>query len=338
MAGADGPAANLLMQRLQEKPYAYDFFHAVRLIERAHPELPPVGHSEHPSDDPLRFCQRPSLAFAPSSIDCIVPGEDDRPARMFVSFFGLLGPHGPMPLHITEYIKDREREKDFTLARFLDMFHHRFICFFYRAWACNQQTVNWERGGEDRFGAYVGSLFGIGMEAFRGRDAVPDVAKLHYAGRLMCPSRNADGLKAILEDFFEAPVAIREFVGEWVELPEESRCRLGESPETCSLGTTAIVGSRVWECQHRFRIRIGPMSYKQYEGLLPQGVSLARLVAWVRNYVGDELRWDVQLVLKAAEVQPSKLGMSGRLGWTTWMGGTRADRELDDVVLGPFPD
>jgi len=337
MAGKDRSKADALTRQLAKAPYSFDFFQAVRRIECTRPDLPGVGRSQRPKEDPVRFCQAASLAFAPSTIAGYSPGPGGGPPRFVVNFLGLLGPNGPMPLHITEYVRERVRHhRDETLARFLDVFHHRMISLFYRAWACSQQTVSYDRDGDDRFAVYIGSLFGIGMDSFRDRDAVPDIAKLHYSGRLVCGTRHAEGLRAIVSDYFGIAAEIDEFVGAWIDLPEDCCCRLGASPESGLVGSTAIVGSRVWQCQHKFRLKLGPMRLSAYERLLPGSDSLQRLIAWIRNYVGDELSWDVQLMLKGEEVPQLCLGQTGRLGWTTWLSSKPFEEDVDDLVLRPF--
>ena len=104
-----------------------------------------------------------------------------------------------------------------------------------------------------------------------------------------------------------------------MELPADSVCRLGDSPASGSLGQTTIVGARMWDCQLKFRLRLGPMRLADLEHLLPDGEAFRRLKAWVMNYVGDEFFWDAQLVLLAAEVPSISLGLGGRLGWTSWL-------------------
>jgi len=336
MAGESGTEAHSLAARLAETPHAFDFFLAVRRLENVRPDQPRVGHSKRPLEDPLRFCQEASLAFAPRTISAFRTDVGSRAPRMFVNFLGLLGPNGPMPLHLTQYVRERVLiHHDETLARFLDVFNHRMLSFFYRAWAANQQTVQFERGDDDRFALYIGSMFGIGMESYRRRDAVPDVAKLHYSGHLVCQTRHPEGICQTLEDYYGIRVEIREFVGQMLDVPDDCVCRLGESPETGSLGWTAIVGQRVWECQQKFRLRFGPMTLREYERLLPGGDSLRRLIAWMKNYLADELLWDVQLILKKEEVPPLKMGTIGRLGWTTWLTSEPLDHDADDLILQP---
>jgi type VI secretion system protein ImpH len=304
---------------------------------QAEGRLPRVGWSLRPVDDPVRLGQQPSLAFAPSALASFDLGKNGSPPRLSGYFFGLLGPNGPLPTHLTEYAYDRLRNAhDPTFVRFLDVFHHRMLTLFYRAWASARPTVSFDRPDADWFGSYLASLCGLGMESLRNRDALPDLAKLHYVGRLACQTRHAEGLQAMIEGFFRLPARIKEFVGAWMDLPENGLCRLGGAPETGTLGMTAIAGARVWGCQQKFRIVLGPVDFAHYRRLLPGGESLRRLVALVRNYTGDELNWDLNLILKREEVPASKLGGAGRLGWSTWLGRRQAESDADDLMLDPL--
>lgn len=327
-------AADSLARDLRNRPYDFDFFQAVRRLECANPALPRVGHSRRPQADPVRFCQKVSLAFAPSALSAYYDAADQQPAKMEVNFFGLLGSGGPMPLAITEYVYDRlHNHRDKTLVSFLDIFNHRMISLFYRAWACNQQSVSHDRKDEDRIAVYIGSLFGIGDDSFRNRDALPDVAKLHYSGRFVCQTRNVEGLREILEDYFGITVDIQQFVGQWIGLPQEYLCQLGTSSANAKLGSTLIIGHRFWECQQKFRIKFGPMNFSEYQGFLPGGDSVRCLIAWVKNYVGDEFQWELQLILKAAEIPRICLGKMGQLGWSTWLSTQKFEKDADHLVL-----
>ena len=336
MAGENREAAHALelLEALRRTPYAFHFFQALRRLECLHRDKPRLGKATRLADDPVRLAQEPSLAFAPATLAAFDPGSADRPPRLYEYFLGLFGPHGPLPLHLTEYARGRLRnEGDRTFAWFADIFHHRMLCLFYRAWADTQPTVSYDRPETDRFNVYVGAQFGMGMPSLWNRDAAPDLAKFHYAGRLAGQTRNAEGLEALLGDFFKLPVMIEAFVGHWLPLSAASRCRLGETPVTGLLGMTAVIGERVWDCQHRFRIVMGPMKLEEFQRFLPGTGSLRRLVAWVRNYVGDELLWDVNLILKKEEVPPLVLGQGSQLGWTTWLTSRPLARDADDLKL-----
>lgn len=322
-----------LQQALAERPYAFDFFQALRRLECTHPDKPRIGEARNPKDEPIRFGQEASVSFAPSTVAALEPGHKGFPPRLIFRFFGLFGPNGALPTHLTEYARDRMlNHGDPTFVRFLDLFHHRLISLFYRAWATAQPTVSLDRSDRDRFRGYVGATIGLSLEAMRGRDSVPDSAKLAAAGLLSRHVKNAGGLQAILARFFQATVRVEEYVGHWMELPEECYSRLRCDPGA-TLGHDAVIGERVWNLQTKFRIVIGPLSLERYERLLPSGRSFRALMDWVRNYLGFEMKWDCRLILKQDEVPPLLLGYTGRLGWTTWLGVRLGGTDADDLVL-----
>ncbi len=359
---------------LMEKPWSHDFFAAVRRMEALYPELPGFGASARATEDLVRFSQHPSLTFAPCTMPECRAGTDRAPARLFVNFLGMLGPNGPMPLHLTEYARGRQlHHKDHTFSRFLDMFNHRMISLFYRAWSSSSMPASFDRtppaalSGEvnyldrekvfasekDRYPVYIGALFGLGMEAVRHRDAVPDIAKLHFAGRLAGLHKGPEGLAAILGSYFKVPVSIREFVGRFVQVPMQYRTRLGGGPDVArdrdalaaaTLGTAhngaMIVGSRVWDAQGGFDVTMGPMGFNSFVTFVPGSSSERRLRAWIRNYLGDEFAWSVTIELRANEVPKTQLvsraklalGQPGsRLGWTTWIASKPETQDRGDL-------
>jgi len=280
----------------------------------------------------VRLGQDPDLSFAPAPLASFETGPEGKPPRLQVRLFGLLGPNGPLPLHITEYARERLRlAGDPTLSRFLDLFHHRFLALFYRAWAQAQPHVNRDRPKEDRFAVYLGSFLGMGSEKFRRRDTVPDLAKLFHVGTLIRHQRNADGLGSILQHFFRVPVQIEQFVGHWMSLGARERTYLGR--EGAILGAGAVAGGRVWDRQHKFRVCLGPLTLAEYESFLPRESRLQKLVDWVRLYLNFEFEWDVRLLLARNEVPSTTLGGGQRLGWTTWLGRRHVENDADDLCL-----
>jgi len=336
-AAARRAARQALLHALEEAPHDYGFYQAVRLLENAHPEMPRIGTSLRLRDDPIRFAQSPTLAFPPATLSSFsADGDGGAAPRLTQRFFGLFGPHGPLPLHLTEFARERARRmpSDAALVRFLDMFHHRLLSLFYRAWAEARPTVSLDRPDDDPYGRWVGSVAGYGMASLRGRDAVPDGARLAVAGILGRGVHSAEGLERILNDFFRVRVRVHQWQPHWMRLPVEARSRVGLSGAPALLGENTVVGSRVWDCQTRFRVEIGPLSLAEYERFLPGGDSLRRLRDWVLNYIGHELSCEMHLILKRAEVPATDVGRAGRLGWTSWLGKRPRPTDADDLVLG----
>ncbi len=328
-----------MLDRLADAPWRWSFYHVLRRLEAQHPDLPGFGRSGKPGQDLLRLGQEPIVTFASATFAGWQKGAEGRPGRLTVHFFGLFGPDGALPLHLTEYARDRQRnQRDPTFQRFADIFHHRALSLFYRAWANSRPTISFDRPAQDRFGHYLGALMGLGGEHLRNRDAMPDLAKLHFAGHFAAQTRHAEGLAAILSAFFKMPVGIDEFIGGWLTLVSGDRSRLGTSPRIAALGRTLVLGGRVWSRQHKFRIVFGPLDLADYERLLPGGLSFHRLIPIVRNYAGDVLVWDVKLILRAPQVPRINLGRQGRLGWTTWLGRRRTTADAADLFLDASAD
>jgi type VI secretion system protein ImpH len=305
---------------LEAQTARMDFFQVLRLIENAYPQLPRIGASLRARDDPVRFGQDPALTFHASALGQYTRANADARARLAVNFFGLLGANGPMPLHLTEYVRDRLRHGgDATLLAFFDVFHHRMLSLFYRARASAEPAISLDRSDGDRFSVFVGSLFGIGAPALRERDDIGDFAKLHFAGLLANKARPASGLVSILRAYFKLPLDVEQFVGHWMRLPATIQSRVGQHQEGNRLGASLVLGRSVWDCQNKFRIVIGPLGYDDYRRFMPGGDSLKRLLAWVKTYVGLTLDWDVRLMLKKEQMPPLCLGGAARIGWSTWL-------------------
>ncbi|MBA83166.1 type VI secretion system baseplate subunit TssG [Thalassobius sp. S69A] len=319
------------LEPLVQTPQAYHIFQALRLIEAAHPQSPKLGQSRRPSEDPVRLTQAADLAFPPATITGFAPQDQDGPGQLSQQMFGLFGPSGALPLHLTEYARDRQRNhNDATFVAFADMFHHRMLSLLYRAWASGQPAASFDRPGEDGFGQMISAFAGVAGEAFEDRDAMPDVAKRHYAGLLAAAPRSESGLSAILSGMTGAEVQIDSFVGSWLHLEPHDRGQLG----AVTLGQNANLGERFWSRASKFRVRIGPMSLADYKSLLPGTKGYKRLAAIIRNYAGDTLEWEANLILLSSEVPPAILGQAATLGRTAWIG-QRPPGNADDLCLSP---
>jgi type VI secretion system protein ImpH len=329
------PNAVTLFERFRTDANRFDFFQAVRWVECTHAGLPRVGASWRPRDDAIRFGQEPELIFFPTTIAGFTPKDNSAPS-LAVNFFGMLGPNGAMPTHLTEYARDRMRNAgDPTFARFLDVFHHRMASLFYRAWASAQPVVSLDRSDNERFSAYVGTTFGVNEASLRNRDSIHDYARLHFAGLLAAPTRHASGLRLVLSRYFGVPVHVAQNVSHWMTLPAQSLTRLGGRDDSARMGVGTVLGARVFDRQHKFRVVLGPLSLRDYMRFLPDGASFTRLVDWVRFYVRDPLEWDVNLQLQRADVPRLALGRGSRLGYTTWLHARDATRDAAQLMLRP---
>lgn len=327
-----GPDDLTHLAQLKADPTDYHIFHALRVLEAHHSDRPRLGRSRRAAEDAVRLGQEAELTFPTSSIADF--HEEGGRWHLVNRFFGLFGPMGPLPLHMTEYARERRRNfRDTTLIAFANTFTHRLMGLFYRAWAAGQPAPQFDRPGDDGFEPKVAALSGHMGAGLQARDLMPDLAKRHFAGHLAQGNKTAEGLVALLQSFFDTPVHLKEFIGCWLDLEPDDRWQLGMG----ALGRSTSIGSRVWTRAAKFRIVIGPLSLEDYRRFLPGQGAIERLEAVVRNYMGDALDWDVNVILKAAEVPRMALGgANAALGHTTWVG-ARRDQSHDaaDLFLSP---
>lgn len=324
-----------LVDWLARDTHALDLFAVLRRIDALNHSGPPIGRALRPRNEPIRLGQKPSSSFAPSALAGVERERDGQPAKLNILGFGLFGPNGPLPLVLTEYVRERaELHGDRALVEFFDLFHHRLIALFYRAWADSQPTNSLDRPAADSFGRHIASLLGLQQDgAAAASDVLPQHALLFHAGHLARQVRNPEGLAHILSSYFQVPARVEEHRLRWLPIPREQQTRLG-ALSGAQLGRDAVAGARVPDRQYHFGILLGPLSYAQYSAFLPGSRAHRQLSAWVRQYVGLELGWEVTLSLKADDVPACRLGGDQQLGWSSWLAPSGSGHR-HDLTLHP---
>ena len=325
-----------------DAPWAFDYFAVMRRLESVAGTTPRWGRALLPGAEPVRVGQEPSLSFAPASFSRFEPATAHSPPRLRQQFFGYIGPNGPLPVHLSDFIRERSlNHGDPTWLAFLDSFSHRFSLHFYRAWAQSRPAVALDRPGEDRFRLQVGALVGIGTPGRIDRDEIHDDARLHFSGWLARRVHNVESVERVLCSYFGVPVTLERWVGHWMRLPTEELTRLGQGESSRSMGMGAMLGTRAWDRQHRVRLHLGPLTIAQYRMFLPTGDARPVLQRWMQQLLGDELEWDAELALEKAQVPATRLGSATgnapRLGWVSWLGERARNRDAADVRVGSQP-
>lgn len=350
-----------VIDRVKAQPQRFHFIQAVRLLEwnllRQQAGGPgaraSVGHQGPLDRESIRFEVPPSLAFPPSSVVSVQPDSAQAAdgasgqMRMAVSFMGLSGAAGVLPNHYTTLLLGRIRKKDFALRDWFDLFNHRLLSMFYRASTKYRLPLVYERHktqGSRSAAALVDAFYGLvglGTDDLRTRMPLNDEIFIYFSGHFSHKPRNAISLELMLRDYFDLPVRVIQFCGQWLNLAPHDRSKMPDVREPAGrnsqLGLNTVLGERIWDVQGKFRVRLGPLTYAQYRRFLPCGDALPRLTAFIRLYVGPELDFDVQPVLLAAEVPGMKLGgdpsSGGRLGWNTWIKSGSPSRDFDEALF-----
>ncbi len=336
MARPDRPPPHHLsfLRVAAEQVRRWGLFPLLRGMEaRAH-GLPRIGRARLPSQNIADLAQTPALGFADSTLDevTIAAGR----ARISGSWFGLMGPMGPLPTHLTEFaFYERRYAKQRPFGRFLDLIAGRSLQFFYRAWADSQPVTMIDRPGEDRFADYVAALSGARQGA-AAEAAFPANARLHYAA-LFASRRSASAIEDGLAHLLGQPVRVLEYQPRWRALEPEDCTRLGRAPFN-RLGGNAMLGTRACTASDAFRVVVRARSARDYRSLLPTGKRFAIAMEALNALAPSHLEWDLQLEIAAADAAPARLDGTAALGWSSWMRRPGdASGVRDDAHLRPLP-
>lgn len=307
------------------EPYRFNFYQAVRLLERMRPHAPSVGTTSNPKFEAVRFRGPVEFAFPASDIQALEPAPTPRdPARMQVNFLGLAGAFGPLPPPFAEQVAEQTRRRDPATAEFLDIFNHRLISFVYRIRRIHQPTLGAEAPWLSPFAGYLFALMGLGTDGLDNRLTVRDRCLLPFAGLFASQFRGAAGLRYVLRQFFAIPVEITQFQGDWQPLEPAMQTRLGQTgpgdPGTNTrLGDSVVLGRRFWDQAAGLEIRLGPMDINLFREFFPRGTAYAKLLGLVTFYGDRDLNLRLRLVLRRTDVHTTRLSHRGSppLKWET---------------------
>lgn len=343
-----------LIDQLVETPHRFEFFQAVRVLDRVFRTDAKKGmRAEDPLSERIRFRNSLHLGFAPAEIETLHPiytqDADGQPSTMLGRveitpyFMGLLGLHGALPMHYTERIAERERyHRDRAARAFVDIFSNRAVAQYYQAWKKYRLPIQYESDRRNRFLPLVMSLGGLGFASLRDRlndapGAIDDEAIARLSSLLTQRPLSALALQRILSQYFRVPVRVEQFVGKWYLLPAEQRSVLGEG--NAALGKTALVGERVWQRNLRVRLHIGPLARSRYDGFLPGGELAAALEKLLTLATGFQFEYEIRPILRASEVRPAALVSSAppQLGRDAFLSTRSSEVDRNDAVFELHP-
>ncbi|WP_256750106.1 type VI secretion system baseplate subunit TssG [Mesorhizobium sp. Mes31] len=323
-------------KRAEELSETFDFFELLRRLERRGGLF---GHSGSPQREPARLGQHVRLSFSARDVVEFREAKDKAPARVTVTNLGLMGPEGPLPLHLTRWVLDRlsqrwftgadaQQTSDTTFLDFVNILQHRLIALYYRAWADAHPAVQVERAVGGRVRAMLEAMAGIGLPGTRNADL--DTVKLRQAASLANQVDGPERLTLFLAEAFKVPVQIKEFIAAWMTIPSGLQTRLAKA--YAGLGRGATIGPRVFNRQSRIELRVGPLGYEDFKAFLPGGPRLKLFKQAVRDMVGESLDVDLRIVLARDAVPPPRIG-AVQLGRTAWLARPAERGDADDMRL-----
>ncbi|WDE03284.1 type VI secretion system baseplate subunit TssG [Thalassomonas viridans] len=309
------------IEALIDDPSSFDFYQAVYTLQRQlageKQQFRKIGFDSLPRHELIRFKSEQHLGFPGQAIAAVkhtgTDEEDKICVEMLVSFMGLTGPSGVLPRHYSELILQRLKFKDTGMRDFYDVFNHRLISLFYRAWEKYRFAINFQSSADfqgdkkqtpaDPFSRVLSCLCG------------GEGIKQYYAGIFSKQVRSADGLQQILAEFTGAGIRIEQFQGKWQYLPESEQTRLGgrQQPEGqyACLGVDACIGSRVWDINASIAVHITPKTGQAVKAFLPGEASAESIKQVIKAYLGDAVKVKILLHIKQKDVPPAQLSGAG---------------------------
>ncbi|MBD2813771.1 type VI secretion system baseplate subunit TssG [Xenorhabdus sp. Flor] len=323
-------------QQLTQTPWQFDLFQTLRRIDAQSGEYYMLGSAPLPRYDLLRLGQKASMIFAPSTIAEARKRENSKLYDILIYSFGLFGPNGPLPLHITEYTYARQYNyQDPTLNTFANLFHHRLILLFYRAWANSQSTVSLDRQDNQRFCHYLACLVGMGLPTQQQSDSISEHARYSLSGHLSRQGHSAEGLAKILFSYFNIPLKVIQNIPQWLKIETQDQARLKAGRNMPRLGESAFLGTALYDVQYKFRLELGPLTLAEYEAFLPNQPKSLQLRDWVHQYFGIEYAWDIRLILDRADIKSIHLSEPVKLGLNSWLGDIEQKSHCGDLIYNP---
>ncbi|WP_018693249.1 type VI secretion system baseplate subunit TssG [Algicola sagamiensis] len=308
----------MIFSDLEQRTERYDFYQAVFLVERQlktpKSQYRQVGYDAIPTDELIRFRSVQHLGFPgnPLTNVAIKSGKGSYHCATFdISFFGLTGPNAALPQHYSELMLERIRLKDTAMRDFFDLFNHRLISLYYRAWKKYRQAIGYNMRGLDYDDPHTVALSHLA----RGKTDT----HLHMAGLLQRPVPSAQGLIQLLRYYLECDVEVEQFVGKWLSLDPSEQTRLAgrmlPEGQHARLGVDASIGKSFWDINTAIAIVISCDDENKARTLLPSGKFHTTLQSLLDIYLGHLVSRKIKLITKTKYLPVAALGnSSSRLG------------------------
>ncbi|WP_192022873.1 type VI secretion system baseplate subunit TssG [Shewanella sp. WPAGA9] len=317
-ANMSAPAKQL--QAIADSPTEHDFYQAVYQFQQqllqGKEQGHKVGHDAIPSEELLRFKSDQHLGFPGQAISKVnltqASAAKKIAAEMHVSFMGLTGPSGVLPQHYTELLLERLRLKDTGMRDFYDLFNHRIISLFYRAWEKYRFSVNYQPlqdSPPDSVSAFNNQKdsFTHVLSLLSGKKSL----NCYYGGFLNRKTPSAESLRIMLKDFTGCEVEIASFQGRWQQLSANEQTKLSSRamPEGqyARLGVDASIGSRVWDINSSISIQLTPKDGKTVSAFMPGEKCYKPLKDLVSSYLGQTAKFKIYLDVKQQDAPKAQL-------------------------------
>lgn len=309
----DNRAPRRLSEALLADAPRMNFFRLCELIELAAPGHPPLGTTDSPANEPVRFRSNGRLGFPGREIDAVErdPDHPGAPPVVRTNFLGLYGVDARMPSYFVDEVAQR-RDGAEPLAAFLDLFHHRIVTQFYRVARKYRYPLGFRRDGGDEVSRYLLSLLGLGLGGSAVSNTVPTQKLLSMLGLASQRTRTAEGLAGVLQHAVpDAGVRVDEFHPVWTRLP-------AGADERRPLGQNCVLGRGFFDRANAVRVVITPRTADLVQGLMPGHAQHREVMALLRFYLGHTAHACIEMHVRTSLMPAPALNDGAvRLGYST---------------------
>jgi len=301
MAGPQRQSDVALTRQLAEDGKRLDFFAAVHLLHRLKQGAAPSGTLGPYRDEPVRFRHSATLQFHSGDIEGIKL--ENGHVVLTSTFLGLYGAASPLAIHFSEDVIAAENADQTSLREFYDLFHHRLLGLFYRAWKKYRLHSVFRMGGEDEASKRLVCFVGVDGHGGQAETGLSRLELLELAPLLAMRARPPRVLVLALKRLLPGiRVGIEPFVQRRARIEIDDRFTLGRKSNV--LGRDATLGAHVLDRSARFRVIFGPVSYDVCETLMPGGARYPILRRVIEQFTRGTLEAEVDVLLS----QDSELG------------------------------
>lgn len=311
-----------MIEGIFENAQQIDFYKAVFLVENqlktADSSFRHIGYDSQPKLELIKFSVTQGLGFPGNAISKIESNgysDNFHQVTMHISFMGMTGCSGALPQYYTELVLQRMKHKDMTMRDFYDMFNHRLISLYYRAWKKYKHSLNYVTTN----GSY--SPYQKILSLLAGGESLH---QLRCAGIFHRKVRNASDLEMLLRYYLECDVKIQQMVGQWQTLNPQEQTRLAGGGllegQHAALGVDAMLGQKVWDLSSQVNVVITCTRSEQAKQLLPGGLLHKVAKNILTDYLGHAVGYRLLIKAKYKDINTAQISKNSiKLGSSSFL-------------------
>ena len=285
---------------LEKNSHTLSLFHAIHLCTQF--------------NKAVQISCQPNFAFKPNYVDNIEIHNSKSVIK--TTGIGLMDCMGILPNYILQLTIHQQLLKKTILLDFINIFNESFILLTYSARLQSQLHRQYELNpNNNQYSTTIHSLTGCNYER---NCTLTENECYYYSAILNKRIINCADINWLLRDYFNIPVMVNSFTGQWKNINSSHLSCLGKHNN--ALGNNTLIGRQYWTLSNKITVLLGPLNFKQFKNFLPLNLAITKMHAWLKKCLPAHITYDIQLILHKKEIPPMQLGINNnRLGLTTWV-------------------